>query len=383
MTLGQISHSFSAGFSCVAMRWPLVCWALWALTAQSAKTLVARGDCQTATVASGDSCGSLASKCKISSEDFNKYNTAKDLCSALAPGERVCCSEGTLPDIRPKRQADGSCASHEVKSGDNCDAIAAANGLKRNDLSLFNDKTTWGWTGCKNLMAGISICLSNGRPPIPPPQPNAVCGPTKPGTNAPKGFLAQAFTNIADLNPCPLNACCNIWGQCGITPEFCKAEKGPTGNPGTAPTGHNGCVSNCGTDVANNKDAPTDFRSIGYYESWNWDRPCANLRASSIDTSFYTHVHWAFATISKEFDVVINDTYKQFSSFQSLNAKKIVSFGGWGYSTDPATYDVLREAMSDAHASTFASNVVTFLQKNNLDGVDFDWEVCPSCSSLP
>jgi hypothetical protein len=25
----------------------------------------------------------------------------------------------------------------------------------------------------------------------------------------------------ADLNPCPLNACCDVWGQCGITPEFC------------------------------------------------------------------------------------------------------------------------------------------------------------------
>jgi chitinase len=34
-----------------------------------------------------------------------------------------------------------------------------------------------------------------------------------------------------------------------MTPEYCTAEAGSTGNPGTAPPGKNGCVSNCGTDV--------------------------------------------------------------------------------------------------------------------------------------
>lgn len=61
-----------------------------------------RGDCKTQTVASGDGCGSLASKCGISASDFTKYNSDPKLCSGLAPGQRVCCSAGTLPDIRPK-----------------------------------------------------------------------------------------------------------------------------------------------------------------------------------------------------------------------------------------------------------------------------------------
>ena len=30
--------------------------------------------------------------------------------------------------------------------------------------------------------------------------------------------------------------------------------------------------------------------------------------------------------------------------------------------------------MSPANAGTFATNVVNFLNKNGLDGVDFDWE---------
>jgi hypothetical protein len=57
------------------------------------------------------------------------------------------------------------------------------------------------------------------------------------------------ITNISDLNPCPLNACCNIWGQCGITKEFCIDIN--TGAPGTAKEGTNGCISNCGTKIVN------------------------------------------------------------------------------------------------------------------------------------
>jgi chitinase len=339
--------------------------------------LRARSDCTTTTVVSGDSCGALASRCGISGADFTKYNPQSNLCSTLTPGQRVCCSSGTLPDITPKPNKDGSCASYTVKSGDTCSAIAANNGLKATDLATFNDKTTWGWTGCNGLMAGVTICLSKGTPPLPAPQSNAVCGPIKPGTKAPTDG-----TNITNLNPCPLNSCCDIWGQCGITPEFCTQETGPTGNPGTAPPGHNGCISNCGTKIANNGGAPSSFNKVGYYESWNWDRKCLNMRADTVDTSFYTHVHWGFATITSSFDVSVNDTYKQWSRFQSLSAKKVISFGGWGYSTDPSTYNMLRTAMSGSNANTFATNIVNFVNKNNLDGVDIDWEY-PGAPDIP
>lgn len=339
-------------------------------TMQVHNPLRKRGDCRTITVVSGDSCGSLASKCGISGADFTKYNPAPDLCSTLAVGERVCCTSGTLPDITPKENPDGSCASYTVQSGDTCSAIAAANGLKASDISDFNDKTTWGWFGCDDLQLGLNICLSKGTPPMPAPVSNAVCGPTVPGTSKPKDG-----ESLADLNPCPLNACCDIWGQCGITPDYCTADEGPTGNPGTAPTGKNGCISNCGTNITNNDDAPSSFMSVGYYESWNFDRPCLNLRAASIGVIGYTHVHWAFATINSDFSVVINDTYNQFNDFMALDGvRKIVSFGGWGYSTDPATYEMLRSAMDPANVDTFVSNIVDFVEKKGLDGVDIDWE---------
>ena len=331
-----------------------------------------RNDCTTTTVVSGDSCGALASKCGISGSDFTKYNTNPNLCSTLAVGQRVCCSAGTLPDLTPKPNSDGSCARYTVKSGDTCSSIATANSLTPKSLSDLNDKITWGWFGCEKLLAGLTMCLSKGTQPMPAAIPNAICGPQVPNTKPPSPITADT---LKDLNPCPLNSCCDIWGQCGITPEYCTSENGPTGNPGTAPPGRNGCISNCGTNITNNDVGPASFMSVGYYESWNWDRPCLNMRVNSVPTDLYTHIHWGFGTITSTFDVEINDTAKQWNEFLALTGvRRIVSFGGWGYSTEPATYNRLREAMNPTNVDTFANNIVSFISTTGLDGVDFDWE---------
>lgn len=317
---------------------------------------------------SGDSCGSLATECGISGDQFTIYNP--NICGTLTPGQRVCCSAGTLPDVTPKENSDGTCYAYTVKTGDSCSAIAASYDLTNAKIESFNKGTTWGWFGCSNLLADLKICLSTGIPPLPNSVEGAQCGPTVPGT-----VLPTNGTALADLNQCPLNACCDIWGQCGITPEYCTNDTGPEGNPGTAPAGKNGCISNCGTNITNSDIAPTQFISVGYYESWNWNRPCLNMRAAAIDTSAYTHIHWAFADISDDYNVVINDTFSQWADFKALSGvKRIVSFGGWGYSTDAATYNRLRLAMNPENFSTFVNNIILFLNNEGLDGVDFDWE---------
>lgn len=190
-------------------------------------------------MASGDSCAKLATKCGISPSDFTKYNPDSKLCSSLMPLQHVCCSSGTLPDFTPKKNSDGSCASYAVVQDDTCSAIAAAHSLTVDQIESFNKKT-WGWSGCSRRMAQAVICLSDGTPPMPAPLANAVCGPQKPGTKKPDNM-----DDIQKLNPCPLNACCDVWGQCGITAEFCTDTN--TGAPGTAKPNTNGCISNCGT----------------------------------------------------------------------------------------------------------------------------------------
>ncbi|KAI1465659.1 glycoside hydrolase family 18 protein [Daldinia caldariorum] len=329
--------------------------------------LIKRNDCKTETVISGDGCGSLAKRCGISGADFTKANLVNQ-------------SSGTLPDIRPKPEPNGTCASYTVKENDTCSSIAAANGLKSSEVEDFNKVKTWGFYSCDNLGLGVKICLSDGDAPLPAPQKDAICGPTVPGTKQP-----PTGTNISDLNPCPLNACCNIWGQCGITGDFCVPTKGKFGNPGTGPTGSNGCASSCGREIVNNDGTPGSFISVGYYESWNMDRPCLTMKSKSIASLKYTHVHWGFGKIARDMSVSIDDTHKQWDDFKKLNAsgiKVILSLGGWGDSTDPATYDILRATMSTNGRETFTNNVAKFANDEGLDGIDIDWEY-PGAPDIP
>lgn len=337
------------------------------------KKLFVRDDCRVVPIVAGDTCGKLADRCGISPADFTKYNPDDDFCSTLSPYGRACCSPGDLPDIRPKKNADGTCATYLVKSGDDCPTLAGKNGLKTSDIEDFNKGTTWGWNGCEHLLASMNICLSDGLPPMPAPIENAVCGPQKPNSTRPTDGRF-----IGNINPCPLNACCNIWGQCGISGDFCVEERGPLGNPGTAPPGVNGCVSSCGMGITNDREYPQhgDFGRVGYYETWNMDRDCLRLPVAGANTdSSYTIIHWAFAEVNSDWSVRINDPHSQWDDFKALRGvKRVLSFGGWGYSTDPGTYDVLRQAMSPTNREIFAKNIVNFINKEGLDGVDFDWE---------
>ncbi|KAL4820368.1 hypothetical protein BDW67DRAFT_172610 [Aspergillus spinulosporus] len=320
-----------------------------------------RAECTVEKATAGDNCDTLAARCGITTPELITYNGNPNLCmpGQLMAGQRVCCN---------------------LQPGDDCTTLAMTYGLTNTVLERFNNKTTWGWNGCRNLNHGINICLSNGDPPMPGPVANAVCGPTKPGTERPTDG-----TPIEDLNPCPLNVCCNIWGQCGINEEFCIEKRGPAGNPGTSPPNTNGCVSSCGVDIHNTEHSPVNYGRIGYYETWNFNRDCLWLRAENANTDLsYTHIHWAFAEVdSSDWSVKIVDTYKQWEDFKSLeNIKRIISFGGWGYSTQPETYNILREAMSPPNRKTFATNVAAFVAEHELDDVDFDWEY-PGAIDIP
>lgn len=164
-------------------------------------------------------------RCTISVANFVEYNPQSGFCAGLKGGQTFCCGRGTLPDLRPKKNADGSCFVYTVKAEDSCSGIAVRHQLADEDLFTFNTNT-WGWKGCGiyDLWPDTRICLSSGTPPMPAPIPNAVCGPTVPNTKRPTDGTA-----LAKLNPCPLNVCCNHWGQCGLSRDFCAVTKSPTG----------------------------------------------------------------------------------------------------------------------------------------------------------
>lgn len=95
-----------------------------------------------------------------------KANPKSNLCSTLAEGQHVCCSAGNLPDLRPKPDANGNCATYTTQKDDSCSKIAASLGLVETDIEEFN-KQTWGWNGCNPLFTGYKLCVSKGNPPMP------------------------------------------------------------------------------------------------------------------------------------------------------------------------------------------------------------------------
>ncbi|RDL32984.1 uncharacterized protein BP5553_08423 [Venustampulla echinocandica] len=323
--------------------------------------------CRTTTVTSGDSCQSLATACGTTLADFQQYNPGSSFCSTLQVDQIVCCTSGSLPV--PTQNPDGSCASYVVQSGDWCAKIAAANAVTVDNLETWN-QNTWGWTGCGNLQPKVNICLSTGTPPMPAPVPSYICGPQVPGTSPPPSGVS-----LASLNPCPLKACCDVWGQCGTTPEFCTPSG--TGPPGTAAPGTNGCISNCGTDIVSGT-APASFMSVAYFEGWNPSRPCVHMDVDQIDATKYTHIHFGFAGLTADtYQVNIpSDVQAQFDRFTTFQTpmKKVLSLGGWTLSASPFDNQVFRSGMSPQNREATSTNIANFITENNLDGVDIDWE---------
>ena len=133
-------------------------------------------------------------------------------------------------------------------------------------------------------------------------------------------------------------------------------------------------VSNCGMSIVKGSP-PASKIYIAYFEAWNNNRPCLNMDVDMIDTSKYTHIHFAFAEVTRDFKVDISKVNDQFERFKAMSGvKKIISFGGWDFSALPGTYSILREAVKPENREKFKNSVVDFVNEHNLDGVDLDWE---------
>lgn len=86
-------------------------------------------------------------------------------------------------------------------------------------------------------------------------------------------------------------------------------------------------------------------------------------------------MHWGFADIDPNgWKPVINEGKDQWEDFKKLeNMKRIISLGGWAYSTEPATYNIIRKAIIE-NREEFATNLAKFVNDEGIDGVDIDWE---------
>ncbi|KFY44344.1 hypothetical protein V494_01528 [Pseudogymnoascus sp. VKM F-4513 (FW-928)] len=343
---------------------------------KTSRSINARATCKDIQAKAGAGCASLASTCGISLDTFKSYNPIPNLCT-IKINQWYCCTPGTPAEHGLPPQSDGTCYTYNIQPGDGCSDIADAFGITQSVIENNNDNT-WGWTGCGDLQLEQVICLGKGSPPFPKPVEGVICGPQVPGSVKPTD--GTEFTN---MNPCPLNTCCDVWGYCGTTPEFCTKTPADTGAPGTAKPNTNGCISNCGMDIINNSSPPASFIRVGYFEGWNANRPCLTADITKIDKSGLTHIHFAFATVTADWKISVSDVQDQFTKFTKITGvKKILSFGGWTFSTDPSSFQRFRDATKPANRAAFAINAVAFLKANNLDGLDFDWEY-PGAPDIP
>ena len=292
-------------------------------TFKQSRSVQARALCRDTKVYPANTCASLAQTCGISGSDFTKYNSQKaNLCSTLMPGQYVCCSAGVLADHTPQPLPGGDCFPYTIQKNDICWDIADAFNIDVARIEESNKKT-FGFAGCGQLYEHQHICLSSGNPPMPAQDPTTLCGPWVVGTTRPANY-----DDVAKLNSCPLNACCDIWGQCGTTDEFCTKSE-VDGHPGTARPLTNGCISNCGTDIVNNAEKPSQFARIGYFEGFNKKRPCLRMDVAQFYFKLFTHIHFAFATISTDFKVTITadvkDQFDKMVAIDSKGSKKILS----------------------------------------------------------
>lgn len=101
----------------------------------------------------------------------------------------------------------------------------------------------------------------------------------------------------------------------------------------------------------NNNKAPEIPLRIVYYKNFEQDRLCLKMDVSQLEgLGFYSYIHWAFANITDFFDVDVSDYYEQFDSFKQIDAvKRVISFGGWGFSTSVYTYTILRNSVKEAN----------------------------------
>lgn len=169
---------------------------------------------------------------------------------------------------------------------------------------------------------------------------------------------------------CPLKVCCSEFGFCGTTADFCS----PT------------CQSNCNAPVMKTCDANSALIRVGYYESWALDRSCYPYSADNINPRSYTHLNYAFGTISD--GVMIPPSGVDLTEIQAFvglklintNLKTLISVGGWAFTDPGPTQQEFHNIIStSASRAKFINSVQIYLDSYGLDGIDIDYEY-PSAS---
>ncbi|KAJ2525367.1 hypothetical protein GGI11_000118 [Coemansia sp. RSA 2049] len=105
---------------------------------------------------------------------------------------------------------------------------------------------------------------------------------------------------------------------------------------------------------------------IGYYASWK------QAQTVGVDFSKYTHINLSFGVPGQDGSVTFDESLPLTTVIGEIhgnNTKALVSLGGWSDST------YFTKLVSDTTSQNpLVASIVNFVDTNNLDGIDLDWE---------
>lgn len=176
----------------------------------------------------------------------------------------------------------------------------------------------------------------------------------------------------SNLSSCPLNVCCSKHGFCGTTKDFCGDE---TVDRPSCPGNSNGIG-----------------RVIGYYEGWAVKRPCHSMVPYEIPAGVYTHINFAFGSISPQTFQVIpsstldEDLWRKIKTvrYRDVGVKIWLAIGGWTFNdADQPTHMIFSDiAASTGKQDAFFASLVSVMQTYGFDGIDIDWCVTSRVSPM-
>lgn len=190
-------------------------------------------------------------------------------------------------------------------------------------------------------------------------------------------FCENGCLNACDTKPecgqyaeegkkeCPLKVCCSQFGFCGTTEDFCNDK----------------CQSGCKAPSPKSCDSGQSLLNIGYYASWSSARKCQAFAVGNIDPRNYTHLNYAFGTISGGVMVEPSgDEATKMADFVGLkkinpDLKVLISVGGWAFNDPGPTRDEFHNIISSQDSrSKFINSVSDYLSNIGFDGIDIDYE---------